>query len=133
MGQKLRVLRMSPEHLPVVDAWYRKKGKELPSHLLGDSKGFIVSSDDALVACGFLIETKAKFCLLEFIETNPELPRVTQSRGYALLIHAMIDIVKLLGFKVIMGFVPEDNTSVKRYYKRIGGHGQAVTAFAMEV
>lgn len=133
MGQKLRVLRMSPEHLPVVDAWYRKKGKDLPAHLLGDAKGFIVASDNALVACGFLIETKAKFCLAEFIETNPELPKITQSRAYAMLIHTMIDLVKLLGFKVIMGFVPEENLSIKRYYQRIGGHGQAVTAFAMEV
>lgn len=69
-------------------------------------------------ACGFLMLTNCGYTVVEGLETNKDLPEITQGRGLRELVWHMCAVSKSLGYSGIFGFPAEDNFSVCNMYRR---------------
>lgn len=115
--------------------WFIKRDKPVPPNVIRGHLGFVVEKNGIKLAVGFLLPTSTGVCFLEHIQTNPFESKISQGRALMFLVDAMIDVVRSMGYRSIMGFVEENHRSLKRYYDRIGGRTtrKRFEAYYMEV
>ena len=117
---KLRKLSDADKH--IITPWYAIKGDNPVVDWLPIDTSFLVleDDDDKPLACGSLLLTNGGMCFMEYIATNPYDKEFTQAKALRFLAIELEKIAKSLGFKVILGLVPEDHFSLVEFYKRQG-------------
>ena len=91
--------------------WYEMK--PLPIQFLPEA-GFVVEA----VAMGFMYRTDSKMALIENLAANPMIPRETATQGLDLVVEAIADEGRKLGFEVLIGY-----TNVNAIIQRALRHG----------
>lgn len=134
-SQGITLEKIGEGHDAIIDSWYAEKGLPIPPKWMRGNLAFVARRNGALVACAHLIPGNGtEICFLEFVQTNPKLSIMTQARGLLFIIRCMIEFVKASGFRAIMGFVPQDLISLRKFYDRIGGKvTTGLDTFYMEV
>lgn len=108
-------------HYDLVYAWHEAKGDGVVADWLPKETTYLVLDDKyGLVAVGALLLTNSAVCFLEHIATNKDVSETTQAKAMRFLILSLEQIAKSIGFKVILGLVPEDHFSLAEFYKRQG-------------
>lgn len=111
--------RMMIEDNAVIEGWYEAKGEMAPPWYARDF-GFIVELNGKPAGCGWLLRTMTKTAFCEFFQTDPGLPEITQARVLRQLAQSSIVIANKLGFRLLIGIVPEDKKGLGRYYMGLG-------------
>lgn len=120
-AKKLTVRLITTDDLEIVAPWYvAREGHMIRHDLLPMETGFIFLEDDAPVGCGFLLTTNSSMAIMEWMQTDNELPAIKQSRMLRHIAIFLEGMAKSMGFKVIMGFVPADHPSLAKFYVRQG-------------
>lgn len=118
-AKAITVKRITAGDLDLIRPWYVVRDGEMPSlDLLPMETGFMFYVDNAPVGVGFLLLTNTKLALLEFMQTNHEMPVATQSRVLRHMVLFFEEMAKKIGFAVILGFVPADHVSLAKFYVR---------------
>jgi hypothetical protein len=108
------------EDKELVRSWYEAKGDAPVVNWLAEGSTFIVSDDTTNLAVGSLLLTNSGICFMEHLATNPNVKEFSQAKALRFLAIELEKIAKSLGFKVILGLVPEDHFSLVEFYKRQG-------------
>jgi hypothetical protein len=107
------------KHRDLVTPWYSHKGDSPVVDWLPEGTTYLVHSDDhGFMAIGALLLTNSKVCFLEHVATNPKLSEISQARAMRYVILTLEELAKSIGFKVILGLVPEDHFSLAEFYIR---------------
>lgn len=104
-----------------VSGWFKSNGFIEPSDDIKGSIGVIVEKNDTKCAVGWLLPTTSSICFYEWVQTNPKISVYLKSKSVSALTRFMLKTAKELGFRHLMGFTPESNTSLLKFYKnRLG-------------
>jgi hypothetical protein len=117
---KLELVRYEPaKHESIIRPWYEAKGDSpVVDWLPTDTTYLVYSEDHGFMAIGALLLTNSKICFLEHVATNKELSEFSQARAMRFVILTLEQLAKNIGFKVILGLVPEDHFSLAEFYIR---------------
>ena len=132
----MKIRTLKPADIETIEGWYAGRSKKLPPEWMRGDFGFMVEDRSGTpVAVAFLIRTYSGICLCEHVQTNPQAPQYTQSKALGFLVRSLVLLVKDMGYRCIMGFVPEGHKSLQKFYRRNGGLSPEVTyrAFYKEV
>lgn len=99
----------------VVLDWYQ----DLSAEIVGGI-GLVAHRGDEMLASGFLIPTYSSLCMWEFIRTNPNSGRFSAAKAVKLITQTAIQWAKDHGYKLLVGFVDRNNTSLLKEFKRQG-------------
>lgn len=110
--------QLNASDVEVIGPWYEEKGDFLNEEWIPKGTAFVVQDQVGLVACGFLLLTNSGIAFMEFLATNPKRSEFEQARALRYLTLELEKMSKALGFKVILGFVPEDHFSLVKHYQR---------------
>lgn len=118
----MKIRKLSEQDKHIITSWYEAKGDNPVVHWLPMETSFLISDekDDKPLACGCLLLTNGGVCFMEFLATNPYIKEFSQAKALRFLAIELEKIAKSLGFKVILGLVPEDHFSLVEFYKRQG-------------
>lgn len=117
----MEIRRLDPAEWESFRGWYRARGDDLPpSDMAPLQSGYVAADERGAVGVGFLILTNSKMALMEFMQTNQDRSEIDQARALTRLAHFIEDTAQKLGFRVILGFVPEDHDTLARFYFRQG-------------
>lgn len=117
--QRLKFRSATPEDLKVFESWFRTKGKTFPPYHCHGKFGFVVETTEP-IACGFILPTISGLCLLDFMESNPRVSKITQGRAIIELIDQVIRIAKGMGYHYLIGLSVDGTEALIRHYKRLG-------------
>ena len=111
----MKVERFQPDlHYPTFCKWTRwYELTPLPLQFLPQT-GFVVEG----VAMGFMYKTDSKMAMIENLSANPTLPRETVTKALDLVVTAIADEGRRLGFEVLVGY-----TNVRAIVDRALRHG----------
>lgn len=116
----MQLRKLKPEDKALVLPWYSIKGDGAVVEWLPEGSTFLVTINDKPVACGSLLLTNSATVFMEHLATNNEESKFTQARALRFLALELEKIAKTMGFKVILGLVPEDHFSLVEFYRRQG-------------
>lgn len=95
-------------------SWWNAHNWPCPDQEMLPETGFIVED----VCAGFLYKTDSKIAWLEFIISNPKIEKEKRTQSLDLVISALCEEAKKLGFKVIFTSVQH-----KKLIQRYENHG----------
>jgi hypothetical protein len=116
----LQIRKLSEDDKTIIAPWYAHKGDAPVVDWLPIGSSFLLSFDSIPVACGSLLLTNSGICFMEHLATNHTVKEFTQAKALRFLAIELEKVAKSLGFKVILGLVPEDHFSLVEFYKRQG-------------
>lgn len=115
----MQLRKLEPNDVETIGPWYEEKGDFLNDEWIPKGTAFVVDSDEGqALACGFLLLTNSGIAFMEFLATNPKVSEFEQARALRFITLELERLSKGLGFKVILGFVPEDHFSLVKHYQR---------------
>lgn len=114
--------RYLPSDEGYVAPWYQAREDAFYSEWLPRDTGFIVEDDKSRLAVGFLLLTNSKMAFMEYLQTNCERTEFEQAKALIFLTRELEKLSKGLGYKVIIGLVPEDHFSLVKYYQKEKAH-----------
>jgi hypothetical protein len=101
----------------IVSPWY--KNGLMESDYIGD--GFVVARDQEIMAVGFLIKTRTKLAIYEFMQTNPVATSYIRAKATLLLTRHILGEAQRAGFGVLLGYTPPGvSRGLLKMYDRIG-------------
>jgi hypothetical protein len=116
----MQLKRFSQLDSGIVRPWYAIKGDAAVVEWLPEGSTFLVMDGDKPLACGSLLLTNSKTVFMEHLATNNSESQFTQAKALRFLAIELEKIAKNLGYKVILGLVPEDHFPLVEFYKRQG-------------
>ena len=114
----MQIRLIKPEEIAEIAPWYAAKGDGFLDDWLPKDTGFVAHDARGLVASAFLLLTNSKLCFMEYMMTNPERSEIDQGKGLLKLAFSLEKLSKSMGYKVILGLVPEDHFSLAKFYNR---------------
>lgn len=119
MDRRFSARKLEERDWETVSEWYRRDGDLPPMlELMPKESAFIMEFEGKMAAVGFLFLTNSGLTFIEGLETNKDLPEITQGRGLRELVWHMVAVSKSLGYRGVCGFPAEDNFSVAAMYFR---------------
>lgn len=114
----IQIRMIQPKEIDEIAPWYAARGDGFLRDWLPTETGFVAHDARGLVAAGFLLLTNSKLCFMEYMNTNPERSEIDQGKGLLKLAWNLEKLSKSMGYKVILGLVPEDHFSLAKFYNR---------------
>jgi hypothetical protein len=116
----MQLRKLKPDDVATVRLWYNAKGDNPVVDWLPDGSTFVCHIGDKLLGCGSLLLTNSGVVFMEYLATNNLESEFTQAKALRFLAIELEKIAKNLGYKVIIGLVPEDHFALVEFYKRQG-------------
>jgi hypothetical protein len=114
----IQVRQIKSKEIDEISPWYAARGDGFLHDWLPQETGFVAYDARGLVASAFLILTNSKLCFMEYMMTNPDRSEIDQGKGLLKLAFSLEKLSKSMGYKVILGLVPEDHFSLAKFYNR---------------
>ncbi len=113
----MKIKSLSSELFEQIRPWY---GQDFNWDVFtGSALGFVAMDGRLPIAAGFLISTNAGFCLMEHLQVNPKVNKIRQGRAIMAVATHIVDMAKSIGYKAVLGFTEEKNTSIRGMHKRL--------------
>lgn len=85
----------------IISAWWREHGSYVPMQQHLPPTGLMVEIENEPASAGFLFNTDAKICVVEFIICNPQLNKQQRNDAINLLIEKLRDVAIKIGYTAI--------------------------------
>lgn len=97
---RARIIDLSKDY-DTICAWWKEHGSYAPMQDHLPPTGVMVEEDREPICCGFLYNTDAKICVVEFIICNPDTEKEVRDVALNYLIKRLRDIAIELGYTAI--------------------------------